>query len=273
MSLIASTAKIYPNVRLGTGVTVGEWVVVGLPIPGMSPWDVETTIGDNAVIRSHSVIYAGSRIGAGFQTGHRAVLGPGMEIGSGCSIGTNTVAAGFAKLRDGARVHSLCYVGEFASIHEMAWVGPDAVIESRFDKVTVVAAGAILALRVHLLPGVRVGERALVGTRCKLRQDVPPYRLVIGDPPRAVRSIDQIVSPIAEIGHPYQPDSPDVREANLGRHAAREGCSLCADDWRVNLWVRLQSARAPREEIRHSVAPLKQDNELRMADSIASCNQ
>jgi UDP-3-O-[3-hydroxymyristoyl] glucosamine N-acyltransferase len=244
MASIASTARIYPHVQLGRNVTVGDCAIVGHPVADMAGFQVKTIIGDNAVIRSHSIIYAGSRIDNNFQTGHRAIIGPGMEIGRGCSIGTNSVVAGFCKLDHAARIHSLCCVEPFATICERAWVGPSAMIESRLDRITVVGAGAILAMRVHLLAGVRVGERALIGTRSTIGNDVTPYRLVIGDPPRAVRTIDKIVSPIAEIGRPYQDDAPEVRDANLARHAARDGCLLPANDWRVKLWHDLHGARS-----------------------------
>lgn len=237
---ISPTAKIYPNVRLGAGVRVGPWAIVGLPPDGAAPGELETVIGDGAVIRSHSVVYAGSNIGPGFQTGHHALVGPGMQIGARCSVGTNSMAAGFAELRDGARIHGLGYVGEFASIQQGAWVGPYALVESDRERVTVVAAGAILALHVHILPGVRVGERSLLGTRCLIGKDVAPYRLVVGDPPRALRSIESAAAPAAGADGLYQPDPPEVKEAALARHALRDGCELSADNWRLQLWKRLR---------------------------------
>jgi acetyltransferase-like isoleucine patch superfamily enzyme len=203
---------------------------------------LETTIGDGAHIRSHSVVYAGSRFGAQFQTGHRAVVGPGMQVGERCSVGTSTVTSGFALLRDGAKVHSLCYLGEFAAVHENAWVGPCALVESRVDRVTVVSAGVIMALKVHLLAGVRVGERALLGTRTFITKDVAPYKLVVGNPPRAVRTIDQIVSPIPGEVKPYEADPPEVQAVVLARHAARGGCYVSANDWRLDLWRHVNAA-------------------------------
>lgn len=241
---IAPTAKIYPNVRLGADVRVGPWAIVGLPPDGAAPGELETIVADGAVIRSHTVIYAGSKIGPGFQTGHHALVGPGMEIGARCSVGTNSMTAGYAELRDGARIHGLGFVGEFASIQEGAWVGPYALVESDRERVTVVAAGAILALHVHILPGVRVGERSLLGTRCLISKDVAPYRLVVGDPPRALRSIEKVTAPTAGADGLYQPDPPEVKEAALARHALRDGCELNADHWRHQMWKHLHRSHA-----------------------------
>ena len=244
MPQIDPTAKIYPNVRLGAGVRVGPWAIVGLPPDGAAPGELKTIVAEGAVIRSHSVIYAGSKIGPGFQTGHHALVGPGMEIGARCSVGTNSMTAGYAELRDGARIHGLGFVGEFASIQEGAWVGPYALVESQRHQVTVVAAGAILALHVHLLPGVRVGERSLLGTRCLISKDVAPYRLVVGDPPRALRSIEKVAAPSAGAEELYKPDPPEVKEAALARHALRDGCGLSTDHWRVKLWKLLHGSNS-----------------------------
>lgn len=268
MSDIAKTAKIHPNVRLGAGVRVDDWVIVGLPPAGTNAGDLETVIGDGAVIRSHSVIYAGSQFGRGFQTGHHAIVGPGMKIGAGCSIGTNSFTAGFAELRDGARLHGLGYLGEFASIHENAWVGPYAMVESDLDRITVVAAGAILALHVHLLAGVRVGERALLGTRSLINKDIPPYRLVVGHPPRAIRTIDQIVSPLAEIGRPYKADPPELQQVVLARHAVRDGCSIDADDWRLEMWRRLTKSPVQRAAPKPARTVVGPDLNLHVAPAI-----
>ena len=236
------TAMVFPNVRLGAGVVLGPWVVIGQPPRGVAPGALETVIEDGACIRSHTVIYAGCRLGPNFQTGHHAVLGVGVEAEAGCSVGTSTVLMGYSRLRAGAKVHGLCSIGPFAELREQAWVGPYCHVESGPDAITVIAAKAILGLRVQVSPGVRVGERALVGTRSRLVEDVPPYRLVVGNPPRALRTIDRVVSPYEEVGRPYEPDPDDVRAEVLARHLHRHGESS-QETWRHQLWRRLGCPR------------------------------
>lgn len=46
------------------------------------------TIGRHALIRSNTVIYAGSKIGDNFQTGHYASIREDSQIGSHVSVGT-----------------------------------------------------------------------------------------------------------------------------------------------------------------------------------------
>jgi acetyltransferase-like isoleucine patch superfamily enzyme len=248
MSSIATTAKIYPNVRLGTDVRIGPWAVVGRPPASIAAGELETVIGDGSIIRSHSVIYAGSRTGSRFQTGHHAIVGPALEIGNRCSVGTSSYVSGFARLGSGARIHGHCYVGDFAWIEEKAWVGPYNILESNFDQISAVGRGAILAMGVHLLPGVRIGDRALVGMRSLIQRDIAPYRVVVGNPPRAIRTIDQIVSPIPEVGRPYDADPIEMQQAAMVRHAARNGCAISDDDWRRSVWQAIQMAQYNRQD-------------------------
>ena len=248
MTSIASTAKVYPNVRLGADVQIGPWAIVGRPPTGIAPGELETVIGDGSIIRSHSIVYAGTRTGPRFQTGHHAIVGPAIDIGNRCSVGTSSFVTGFAHLGSGARVHGHCYVGEFAWIDDKAWVGPYNILESTFDRISAVGSGAILAMGVHLLPGVRIGNRALVGMRSLIKNDIGPYRVVVGHPPRAIRTIDQIHSPIPEVGRPYEADPPELQQVAIARHESRLGCSVSDDDWRRPIWQMVMDAKSSRRD-------------------------
>ena len=66
--------KIYDNVKLGKNVTIEDFVIIGTPPKGSNEGELETIIGDNAIIRSHTVIYAGTTIGKNFQSGHHVLI-------------------------------------------------------------------------------------------------------------------------------------------------------------------------------------------------------
>lgn len=233
------TVRIFPNVSIGEGVVFQDWVVVGIPPRGIPPGALETVIEAGAVIRSHTVIYAGSRIGAGFQTGHRTILGPGLEIGVNCSVGTDTVVMGYARLFPQVKVHGYCSIGAFCVIQEKAWVGPHCLVESEEQKPTIIAAGAILGSEVYVSPGIRVGERSLVAAGVNLTQDVPPYRLIAGNPSKAFRNIAQLTCPYELIDSPYKPELPSIQEVVKVRHQTRFEDEAPTNTWRHHLWQRL----------------------------------
>jgi acetyltransferase-like isoleucine patch superfamily enzyme len=229
------TYKIYPNVHIGENVVIQDWVIIGLPPKGVEPGALETVIEDGAVIRSHSVIYAGSRIGEGFQSGHRTIIGLGCDIGKKCSIGTNTVIKGFLELKDGGKINSRCSIGLFSIVHEHAWVGPRCTLDSNEQNPVIIASGAILGTTIYVRPGVRVGEKALVAAGAVLNDDVSPYHLVAGNPARSIKDITRLSCPYELIERPYEEDLADVRTAVNIHHQARPDSESPHNTWRHQL--------------------------------------
>jgi UDP-3-O-[3-hydroxymyristoyl] glucosamine N-acyltransferase len=76
-------------VYLGANTEIGDFVIVGVPPRGKAAGDLPTHIGPNAVIRSHTVIYAGNVIGAYFQTGHGVMMRELNEVGDDVSVGSH----------------------------------------------------------------------------------------------------------------------------------------------------------------------------------------
>src|SRR3989337_548871 len=108
--MISETAIIHPNVILGKDCVVEDFVIIGTPPKGYKPGDLETIIGDNAIIRSHTVIYAGNSIGNNFQTGNKANIRELNEIGDNVSIGTLSVVEHHVKIGNGARIHTQVFI-------------------------------------------------------------------------------------------------------------------------------------------------------------------
>jgi acetyltransferase-like isoleucine patch superfamily enzyme len=197
-----SQAIIHPNVHIGADATIGPFVILGEAPRGHQPGDLQTVIGENAVIRSHTVIYAGNVIGDGFQTGHHVMIREANTIGDNVSIGTNTVIEHHVTIMDGARIHSNVFVPEYTTLHEGAWIGPNVVITNALYplspdvKETLVGAtlmpGAIVGANATLLPGVTIGEKALVGAGSVVTRDVPPGKVVAGNPARIINDIDNL---------------------------------------------------------------------------------
>lgn len=196
------SAKLHPNVHLGANAALGEFVIVGEPARGKEPGEVETRIGDEAVIRSHTVIYAGNRIGNRFQTGHGALVREDNEIGDDVSIGSHTIVEHHVRIGNHARLHSNVFVPEFSILEEGCWLGPNVVITnaryplSRDAKKNLKGAhikrGAKIGANATLLPGITVGENALVGAGAVVTQDVPDGAVVVGNPARVIKRVDEI---------------------------------------------------------------------------------
>ena len=196
-----SNVKIYPGVELGQNVELGDWVVIGLPFKGM-PEGTRTVIGDGAVIRSHTVIYAGNVIGAGFQTGHGTLVRENNVIGRDVSIGSHSVVEHHVTLEDGVRIHTQAFVPEFSYLESEAWIGPNVVFTNalypRSPHVKDELKGPRIGRRAKiganstLLPGVVIGADALVGAGSVVVRDIPAGKVVVGNPARVIKDIREL---------------------------------------------------------------------------------
>jgi len=106
--------KIYRNVHMGADSTIEDFCIIGTPPRGATDGEFTTTIGDRAVIRSHTVVYAGNVIGHSFQTGNKVNIRELNEIGNNVSIGTLSVIEHHVKIGNNVRIHTQAFVPEFS---------------------------------------------------------------------------------------------------------------------------------------------------------------
>jgi acetyltransferase-like isoleucine patch superfamily enzyme len=201
---IAKTAILYDCVSVGEDSVVDEFVLVGVAPRGYQPGDLETRIGPGAVIRSHTVIYAGNVIGARFQTGHGAMIRELNQIGDDVSIGTHSIVEHHVQLGNGVRIHSDVFIPEFSILEEGAWVGPHAVFTNALYPLSPTAKaslkgphllpGAKIGANATLLPGVVIGRGALVGAGSVVVRDVPDGKVVVGNPARVIRDVGELAA-------------------------------------------------------------------------------
>lgn len=151
-------------------------------------------VHERALVESE-VIGPGTRIWA------FAHVMDGARIGAGCNICDHTYVEGGAVLGDRVTIKSGVYVWDGVTLEDDVFVGPQATFTNdRFPRsrapfrcqATTVARGASLGAGCVLLPGVRVGERAMVGAGAVVTADVPDDAVVVGNPARVVRTLTPV---------------------------------------------------------------------------------
>ncbi len=192
------TKLIYENVSIGADPHIGDFVIIGLPPIKHQTEDLPTSIGDNAIIRSHTVIYAGTSIGDQFQAGHHVLIREKNSIGNNVSIGTNSVIEHKVLIGNDVRIHSSCFIPEFSVLKNNCWLGPGVILtnakypqsENVKDSLLgpTIKRGAIIGAGVVVLPGVSVGKFALIGAGTTVVEDVQDYAVVVGNPPTIIAS-------------------------------------------------------------------------------------
>ncbi len=200
--MISNTAIIHPNVKLGKNCVVEDFAIIGVPPRGCKAGEMETIIGDNAVIRSHTVIYAGNRIGDNFQTGNKANVRELNEIGNNVSIGTLSVLEHHVQVGNNVRIHTQVFIPEYTVLEDECWVGPNVVVtNAKYPNSPSAKANlrgvyikrrAIIGANSTILPGVIIGERAIVGAGSVVTKEVESGLVVVGNPARIVNTTDAL---------------------------------------------------------------------------------
>ncbi len=195
-------ATVYENVKLGKGCTVGSFSIIGEAPRGKKPGELSTEIGSNANIRSHSVIYSGSKAGDNLETGHRVLIRENCRLGNNVSIGTGAVLERDCRIGNGVRVHSLAFIPEYSDIKDGAWIGPRATLtnapypKSPHAKKNLLGVtieeNAKIGANVTILPGVTVGRDALVGAGSVVTCDVPAGAVFAGNPARKINDVSKL---------------------------------------------------------------------------------
>jgi len=174
----------YGRVNLGKGSIIQDNVVIGNSDEG------EVNIGRKALIRSGSIIYSGVKIGDNFQSGHNALIRENTEIGDDVLIGTNSVVDSNCIIGNRVKAQTNVYITAYTTIEDDVFLGPCCVTTNdkymRYDSVRlegpVIKRGARIGANATILPGIVIGEEAVVGAGAVVTGDVAGKEIVVGVP-------------------------------------------------------------------------------------------
>jgi acetyltransferase-like isoleucine patch superfamily enzyme len=149
----------------------------------------------------YCVIAADVVVGDGTRVGNFVLIRDKTQIGQGCTIGSYVDIEGDVEIGSFVSLQSACYITRGVIIEDEVFCGPRIItmndkrmVYRRANLVFERSAPRILrAARVGggtvLLPGVTVGENALVGAGSVVTKNVPDYAIVRGNPARIVGTV------------------------------------------------------------------------------------
>jgi acetyltransferase-like isoleucine patch superfamily enzyme len=178
----------YGEVEIGEGSSIQDNVILGSGERG------KLKIGENALIRSGTVIYSGVEIGRNFRTGHGVLIRENTEICDNVLVGTNSVIDGDCRIGNEVSIQTNVYITRYTVVEEGVFFGPCAVtlndkyMEYGADlKGPVIKKGAKIGANSTIFPAVVIGENAVVGAGSVVTKDVKAGEVVVGNPARRLK--------------------------------------------------------------------------------------
>lgn len=161
-------------------------------------------------------------VGEGTRVWAFAHILPGAKIGAQCNICDHTFIENDVVVGDRVTVKCGVQLWDGITLEDEVFVGPNATFTNDkfprsqfYDKGvarTTVKMGASIGANATILPGVTIGERAVVGAGAVVTRSVPPFAVVTGNPARIAGYVGSI---------PNEPSRPISIPAECGTHPSR----------------------------------------------------
>lgn len=148
--------------------------------------DASASIGAGAKIWHLAQVREGAVIGDRSIVGRGAYIDHGVHVGEDCKIQNYALVYAPAELADGV------FIGPAAVLTNDLYpraIDPDGALKTADDWNPAgvrIGKGAAIGARAVVLPGVDIGEWAMVAAGAVVTRPVPAYALVVGVPARRV---------------------------------------------------------------------------------------
>lgn len=203
---VGHNVVVHEGTRIGDGTFVDDGSVLGrMPRSGASARRKASQdlppleIGRNCVISVNVVLYRGTRIGNEVMVGDLASVRERNEVGDRSIIGRLVMVEPRTRIGVGVIVQTGTHITGDAIIEDEVFFG-DEVSTSNDNAMRRgtgvyggphVKWGARIGSNATLLPGVVIGEEAVVAAGALVGRDVPDRKIVMGVPARVVRDVPE----------------------------------------------------------------------------------
>lgn len=147
-------------------------------------------VSGQAVIGTGTQVWNNAQIREEANIGENCIIGKGVYIDHGVSIGNNVKVQNNVSIYHGVTIEDAVYIGPhacFTNDKKPRAVNENGELKAAGDWdviATVVKKGASIGANSTILPGLIIGEYAMVGAGSVVTKDIPSYTLAFGNPAR-----------------------------------------------------------------------------------------
>lgn len=218
-SVVHENVKIGANCRIGSGVVVHADSVIGNNVRiddntviGKLPMKAALSavtqdqvlppcvIADDCMIGTMVVVYRGCVVRNKVMVADLASLRENVEIGEYTIIGRGVTVENKVSIGSRCKLETEAYITALSEIGDGCFIAPEVTFTNdnflgrtkdrfKFHKGVTMKRGARIGANVTVLPGLTLGEDALVAAGSVVTRDVPARKVVLGSPAKVWRDV------------------------------------------------------------------------------------
>lgn len=222
-STVGTGAIIMDNVEIGEGCVLGNNIVVhpGAKLGNMVRVDDGSIIGKSPMKARYSTLKESEEI-KGAVVGNEVIIGANVVIYAGCVLGSYVMVADLATVREdvsigeytivgrGVAIENKTSIGRYCKLETNCYITAHSIIEDycfiapmvtttndnflgrtkerfKYRKGPHLHRGARIGGGAVLMPGIEIGEDAVIGAGSLVTKDVPERKVYYGVPAVYVR--------------------------------------------------------------------------------------
>ena len=211
--VIGEGTRIGDNVVIHEGTYIGKNCVISDgAILGKSPLKAALSamteikefsplvVGNGVTIGANAIIYVGTILEDQVFVGDLASIREEVTVGKKTVIGRTVVVENKVKIGSFVKIEAGVFVPQLTTIEDHCFIAPYVVMtndnymgrtKERFKHFAgpTVKRGARIGAGAVLLPGITIGEDAVVGAGSVVTKDVPPKIVVVGSPASYLKNV------------------------------------------------------------------------------------
>jgi acetyltransferase-like isoleucine patch superfamily enzyme len=199
---IGDNSSIFDNVEIGDNTVIGNNCLIGEPVANyytdLNYKNPILIIGSNSLIRSNTILYAGSKLGSFLSTGHFSTIRENTVMGHHCSIGSYNDVQGTCVIGNYCRFQSYVGIGQHSKVGNFVFIFPNVILTNdptppsndmvgaTIGDYTQIATGAVI------LPGCIVGEQSLIAANSAVSGAYEADSFISGSPAKFMGKLSKM---------------------------------------------------------------------------------